>query len=112
LGIVVELVAIFPQSICLDIEKLRFNGCRTPKPPQQRRQPQRQLALDGCLALIISDHCGFKSLVILSILQGSDDGFGRQTMADRVAARPPFAFLGPWTGTLLRVPSVSLELAK
>ena len=53
-----------------------------------------------------------RSPLVFGILQYTDDGLGRETVADGVAAGTLFAFLGYRTGALAGVATVGLDLPK
>ena len=85
---------------------------RVRKPPQQAGQPQHQLPLHCRLGVVIGHNGCFERLVVLRILQHTDDGLGRETVADRVAAGTLFAFFGDWTGAFAGVVTIGLDLPK
>jgi hypothetical protein len=64
------------------------------------------------LGVIVGDNCGFERLVVLRILQRPDDGLGRETVADGIAAGPLLAFFGDRTCAFAGIAAVGLDLPK
>jgi hypothetical protein len=64
------------------------------------------------LGIIVGDDGRFERLVVFGILQRPDDGLGRKTVADGIAAGTLLAFLGDRTGALAGVAAVGLDLPK
>ncbi len=98
--------------VSLHFEQAGFHGGGAAKPPQQAGQPQHQLPLHRRLGIIVGDDGRFERLVVFGILQRADDGLGRETMADGIAARLLLAFLGERTGAFAGIATVSLDLPK
>ena len=46
------------------------------------------------------------------VFQSDNDGFGSQSLPDRISPRPPFAIFGSWTSAPERIASIGLDLSK
>jgi hypothetical protein len=62
------------------------------------------------LGVIVGHYGGFERLVVLRILQRPDDGLGRETVADRIAAGTLLACFGDRTGAFAGIATVGLDL--
>ena len=91
-------------------EKGSLDAGRSAQPPEDARQSKHQLALHGRFSVIVGNHRGFESLVILCILERRNDGLGRKTVAHGIAARTLFAFRRCWPGAFERVASIGFNL--
>src|SRR3974377_218543 len=81
-----------------------------PQPPKNTGEAQYQLPLHCGLSVVIGNDRGFEGLIVLGILEISNDRFGGQPMAHGIAARPLFAFGGGGSGSLECIAPVSLDL--
>src|SRR5450759_4326070 len=85
-------------------------GGRATKSPQDACQSKHQFALYRRFGVVVGNHRGFEGLVILCILERSNDGLGREAVAYSVAARTPLAFWRCWPGAFQRVATVGFDL--
>lgn len=60
--------------------------------------------------IIVGNHRSFERFIVVAIFEIRDDRFGGEPMADRVAARTPFAFLRSRPGTLEGVQLIGFYL--
>src|SRR3974377_1605127 len=81
-----------------------------PQPPKNTGEAQYQLPLHCGLSVVIGNDRGFEGLIVLGILEISNDRFGGQPMAHGIAARVFLAFLSGWAGALKRVAPVGHDL--
>ena len=94
----------------LHFEQAGFHGRGAAKPPQQAGQPQHQLPLHRRLGVIVGHNGRFERLVVFGVLQRPDDGLGRETVADGIAAGALLALLGDRTGAFAGIATVGLDL--
>src|ERR1035437_120926 len=87
-----------------------LDASRATKSPKDARQPKHQLALYSRFNVIVGNHGGFEGLVILCILECRNDGLGRKTVAQCIAARTLFTFWRRWPGTIERVAAIGFDL--
>ena len=93
-----RLVPPLAQYFGLDPKQIGLDRGGATQTPQQRCQPQHQLALDRGLGVVIRNDGRLERSVVLDILDTIDDGFRAQPMPDGVASGLPFALLGSGTG--------------
>ena len=72
--------------LSLNFEEAGFNCGGATQPPQQTGQPEDQFPLHSRLGIIIGNNGGLEGFVIFGIFKRTDNGLGRQSMADSVAA--------------------------
>ena len=68
------------------LEKGCLDRSCSAQPPQDARQSKYKLALHGRFGVIVANHRGFEGLIILCILEPSNDGLGGETVTDGVTA--------------------------
>src|SRR6516165_6867541 len=94
----------------LDFEKSGLDDPCPSKSPQQARQSEHQLPLHSRLRIVIGGNGCFEGFVIFSILQRAYHCFGRQPVADGIAARSVRSSFRLRTCALEGVATVGLEL--
>jgi hypothetical protein len=100
------------QDLGLDLKEIGLNGGGTTDAPQQRCKPKHQLALHGSSGVVIRDDGRFECVIVFDVFQSDNDGFGSQSVPNRISPRPPFAILGPRAGASERIASIGLDLSK
>ena len=90
-------VPAIAQDLSLDLKEIGLDAGGPPDPPQQRREPQHQLALDRRLGIVIRSDGRFECPVVFGIFHGGNDGFGSQSVrtALRRDWRLPCSVFGP-----------------
>jgi hypothetical protein len=96
----------------LDPKQIGLDGGRAPQPPQQRCQPQHQLALDRGPDIVIRGDRRFKRSVVVDIFNAFDDGLRAKPVPDGVSPRPVFALFRARTGAFDGVASVGFDLSE
>ena len=84
-------------------------GWGATKPPWQACQSQYEFTLDGGLGIKVGCHRQFEGLVILWIFQDIDNRFGREPVADSVAAGALPAGFGLWACAVTRVAAAASQ---
>src|SRR6516164_9606395 len=81
-----------------------------PQPPQQARQSEDQLALDGRLCVVVGCHGHFERRIVLGIFQRVDHGLCGEPVTKRILARFSLTLFGHRSGAETRIAAVGLDL--
>ena len=68
------------------IKECGFYAGRSAQSPEHARQPKNELAFHGRFGVVVRNHRSLEGLVILRVLECSNDGLGREPMAYSIAA--------------------------
>jgi len=111
-GLVTNLMVIpaVAEDLGLDLKKIGLNGGGTTHAPQQRCDPEHQLALHRSSGVVINGDSCFECLVIFDVFQSGNDGFSSQSVPKCIS--PPLASFGLRTCAPQRVASVGFDLSK
>src|SRR6266568_4927973 len=82
------------------------------QPPKQRGQAMDELLLDRAVGQVLADDCRFERPVAFGIFQRFDEGFGGQSVAERVPPRGLLAVDRPRSRAFERIAAVRLELVR
>src|SRR5215472_2557954 len=95
-GLVTNVMVIpaVAEDLGLDLKKIGLNGGGTTHAPQQRCDPEHQLALHRSSGVVINGDSCFECLVIFDVFQSGNDGFSSQSVPKCISPRPPLASFG------------------
>jgi hypothetical protein len=99
------------QDLGLDPEQISLDRRGPPQSPQQRSQAEHKFTFDRSASVVVGDDSCLETAVVVDIFDHLDDGFGAQTVPDRVSPRALFAGLRIWTGASGGIAPVSFDLS-
>src|SRR6266516_7335123 len=98
------------EDFALHAQQSRFNRGRPSHSPKERSEPMDKFPLDRGLGQILRYDGRFEDPIRLGILQGLDDGLGRQPVSQRIPARDMFAVGARRPGAFERAEPIGLDL--
>jgi hypothetical protein len=98
--------------LSLDPKQASFNRGGAAQTPEQACQSKYEFLFNSGASIVIGCDGNLEGGVVFSTLQGIDDCFSRQSMANGISSRSTFAFFRLGPRAELGVSAVSLDLSE